>query len=65
MNWDATGAIAESLGAIGVILSVLYLAYEVRANTKTMRADAGTRAQMDWSNYNMTISKHPDRDTTS
>jgi len=63
MNWDAVGALAESLGAIGVVLSVLYLAYEVRANTHTLRADAGTRAQMDWSRYNIMISEHKDRDS--
>ena len=62
MNWDAIGAIAESLGAFGVILSVLYLAYEVRSNTHTMRADAGTRSQMEWSRYNIMISEHRDRD---
>ena len=63
MEWDAVGAIAESLGAIGVIFSVLYLAYEVRLNTQTMRADAGPRAQMEWSRFNIMISEHPDRDT--
>lgn len=61
MSWDAVSAIAESLGALGVILSVLYLALEVRSNTQTLRADAGTRAQMDWSRYNMFISEHPHR----
>ena len=65
MNWEAIGALAESLGAIGVIGSVLYLAYEVRSNTKTMRAEAGTRAQMEWSKYNFAWSEHKDRDALS
>jgi len=26
MNWEATGAIAELLGAVGVIASLVYLA---------------------------------------
>ena len=30
MNWDAIGAIAELLGAIGVIASLLYLARQMR-----------------------------------
>lgn len=63
MNWEAIGAVAESLGAVGVIFSVLYLAYEVRSNTHTMRADAGTRSQMEWSRFNLTISEHKDRDS--
>ena len=63
MSLDAISAVAESLGALGVILSVLYLAYEVRSNTRTMRADAGTRSQMEWSRYNLMISEHKDRDS--
>lgn len=30
MNWDAVGAIAELLGAIGVIISLAYLATQIR-----------------------------------
>lgn len=30
MNWEALGAIAESLGAIAVIVSIIYLAAQVR-----------------------------------
>ena len=38
MNWDAIGAIAELLGAIGVIASLVYLATQIRQNTATVRA---------------------------
>ena len=34
MNWDAVGAIAELLGAIGVIISLAYLATQIRQNTR-------------------------------
>ena len=34
MNWDAVGAIAESVGAIGVIITLLYLAREMRRSAK-------------------------------
>jgi hypothetical protein len=30
MNWDAIGAIAETLGAVGVIASLVYLATLIR-----------------------------------
>ncbi len=30
MNWDAIGAIAELLGAVGVIASLIYLATQIR-----------------------------------
>jgi hypothetical protein len=54
MNWEALGAIAELLGAIGVIGSLVYLGMQIRhsalqteLNTKTMRATV----------YNQTISQ--------
>jgi hypothetical protein len=37
MNWDAIGAIAELLGAIGVIASLVYLATQVRQSRDQMR----------------------------
>ena len=33
MNWDAIGALAELLGALGVIVSLAYLAVQIRQNT--------------------------------
>ena len=38
MNWDAIGAIAETLGAVGVIASLVYLATQIRQNTRTVRS---------------------------
>jgi hypothetical protein len=38
MNWEAVGAVAELLGAIGVIASLGYLAQQVRHNTRSVRA---------------------------
>jgi hypothetical protein len=37
MNWDAVAAIAESIGAVGVIATLVYLAAQVRGNTKAVR----------------------------
>lgn len=34
MNWDALGAVAEILGAVGVIVTVAYLAVQVRQNSQ-------------------------------
>ena len=38
MNWDALGAIAELLGAVGVIATLLYLAKQIGQNSQMMRA---------------------------
>ncbi len=47
MNWDAIGAIAELLGAVGVIASLVYLATQIRQsrtqmgqNTTALRASS-------------------------
>jgi hypothetical protein len=40
MNWDAIGAIAELLGAIGVIASLVYLATQIRQNTRSVQGAA-------------------------
>ena len=36
MNWDAIGAIAETLGAVGVIASLVYLAGQIRHSREQM-----------------------------
>jgi hypothetical protein len=42
MNWDAIGAIAETLGAVGVIATLAYLAVQIRQNTTTVRSSAAS-----------------------
>ena len=37
MNWNALGAIGEIVGAAGVIVSLLYLASQVRSNSRQLR----------------------------
>ena len=39
MDWNAVGALAELLGAIGVIASLVYLAIQIRQNTSTVVAN--------------------------
>ena len=36
MNWDAIGAISEAVGALGVIITLIYLATQIRQNSRTM-----------------------------
>ena len=39
MDWDAVGAIAEVIGVIAVVVSLVYLAIQVRQNTAQLRID--------------------------
>ena len=59
MNWDAVGSIAELMGAAGVIVSLLYLSYQIRINTKTIRAEAAKTTYTGWSEFNFELSRHP------
>ena len=44
MNWEALGAIGETLGALGVIVTLVYLAIQIRQNTGSMQE--GRRATL-------------------
>lgn len=50
MNWDMFAAVAELLSAVGVILSLAYVGFQVRQNTQTMHA-ASMDATIDAANY--------------
>jgi len=36
MNWEMISAIGQMLGALGVIISLIYLALQIRAQKKTV-----------------------------
>ena len=38
MNWEAIGAIGETIGAIAVVLTLVYLSIQIRQNTRSVRA---------------------------
>jgi type I site-specific restriction-modification system R (restriction) subunit len=40
MNWDAIGAVAETMAAIGVIITLIYLAAQIRESNRTNTAIA-------------------------
>jgi hypothetical protein len=71
MSWDAIGAIAELLGALGVFGSLLYLAVQIRQNTKALRGttiDAVTAHQRDelrWAGELTPTMQKADRDPDS
>lgn len=55
MNWDAFGAIAEFGGAIAVVVSLIYLAVQVRQNTRAVKGQTAhaiterQQAELHWS----------------
>lgn len=48
MNWEAVGAVAESVAAFGVIITLLYLAIQIREQNKQSRLSATRELARDW-----------------
>ncbi|MGH0032974.1 MAG: hypothetical protein ACQGVC_24545 [Myxococcota bacterium] len=44
MNWEAIGAIGEVVGAAGVIVTLGFLAFQLRQNTRALRAESFSSA---------------------
>ena len=62
------GNVGEFVGAIAVVLTLGYLAVQVRhakeateINTQTIRANASKEVYLAWSDFNFELSRHPER----
>jgi len=60
VNWDAVGAIGSLAGAAGVIASLIYLAWQVRQNTKASRLSAIQTANENSARLSEMLSTRPD-----
>ena len=60
MNWGAIGAIGEILGAIGVIVTLGYLAVQIRQNTKVSKAATAQQMTDKWVQINLFMADHPE-----
>lgn len=57
MNWDAVSALAEVVGLIAVVISLVYLAIQVKGNTQQIERAAQANRTQNWQavseNYNI------------
>jgi hypothetical protein len=60
VNWDALGAVAELLGALGVIATLGYVALQVRQNTASTRSSSYQSAITAVSEWSRGIGLDPD-----
>ena len=60
MNWEAIGAIGEILGALAVVLTLAYLATQVRQNSLGMKVSTKLEITRQFSDYTDLLLKHPD-----
>jgi hypothetical protein len=61
LNWDAIGAIAELAGAVGIILSLVYLALQIRQNTAQIDANSNlmrTESRRHWAAHVRQVNLH-------
>ncbi len=40
MNWEAAGAVGELIGAFAVVAMLIYLAIQIRENTRASKSEA-------------------------
>jgi len=62
MNWDAIGAIGELVGSVAVLVTLIYLAIQVRQNTHATRATSHHAITDALNQLNLTIANN---DTTA
>jgi hypothetical protein len=60
MNWEAIGAIGEIGGALGVIVTLIYLSVQLRQNTKASRLAAIQAANENSSRFSEMITSDPE-----
>jgi hypothetical protein len=60
MIWDAVGAIAELLGAIGIIGSLIYVASQVRASTVASKVESKLRLTQNMVDYDDLLISSPE-----
>ena len=60
VNWDAVGAIAEMIGGIAVLFTLVYLAIQVRHASHIQRQTLLSNQTAHWVSNCQTIAAHPE-----
>lgn len=60
MNWDAVSAVAEWVGVVLVVLSLAYVAIQIRQNTKTVRSATELDTGRQWSEFHGRVAHSSD-----
>jgi hypothetical protein len=60
MNWDAIGAVANLVAALAVVVSLLYLAMQVKSNTESARTSTYQAVVSEFGALNRAMAATPD-----
>ena len=59
MTWDALGAIGEIVGALGVLVTLVFLAIQVKANTNSVSAQSELEMSSRMADWHGRVSQNP------
>lgn len=59
MNWDAIGAISEILAAIAVVVTLIYLAKQIRQNSQAVEISALRDTTEQWNRWSEVLATSP------
>ena len=60
MPWDAIGAVGEAAGALAVVVTLIFLAREMRTNTRAIAGSSTREIWLTFSNWNREIARDPE-----
>ena len=60
MNWDAIGAVGEIVGALAVVISIVYLALQIRQNSSLVRSSGYQTAVQTANHFLEGLSSNPE-----
>jgi hypothetical protein len=60
MNWDAIGAVGELISAIAVVMTLIYVAMQLRQNTDALRSSTWQSIQDAEQRYDTLLTGDPD-----
>ena len=60
MNWAAIGTIAEVVAAVAVVVSLIYLAVQIRESTSSVQASTELEAARMWSEFHARVAHSAD-----
>jgi hypothetical protein len=60
VNWEAATAIAEWIGVVLIIVSLIYVALQIRQNTQTIEAATELETGRMWSEFHSRVAHSPD-----
>ena len=59
MDWEVIAAISESVGAVAVLITLIYLAVQIRQNTAAVATATYESAMTGFNDINVIVASHP------